>query len=79
MVCVVLLVALGGCVLAGSSEKALVHSYRLAADESLKRVQADPVTPQWVKDSAKADHDALLAVDALFQGKSVADVAGGVK
>lgn len=67
----VLALTLGGCVIAGPTEKSLVHSYRLSADESVKRVQADPVTPQWVKDSAQSDHDALVAIDAIMQGKAV--------
>ena len=70
-------ILMGGCLLTGQAEKSLVHGYRLAADESVKRVAVEPTTPQWVKDSAKADHDALVAIDALVQGKSVADVATG--
>jgi hypothetical protein len=70
----VCLVALPGCLLTGPAEKAAVHQYRLASDNTVLRVYSDPAVPAYARDSALADNEALLAIDALFQGRKVEDV-----
>ena len=38
------------------------------------RVYNDPAVPAYARDSALVDNEALLAIDALFQGRKVEDV-----
>ena len=70
----VCLLALPGCLLTGPAEKTAIHQYRLASDNTVLRVYNDPVVPPYARDSALADNEALLAIDALFQGRKVDDV-----
>jgi hypothetical protein len=74
MLLVVSLPCLPGCLLAGPAEKTAVHQYRLASDNTLLRVYNDSAVPWYAKDSALADNEALLAIDALLQGRKVEDV-----
>ena len=65
---------LAGCTYVQPSHRELIAGYRVASDATLKRVQVDAVTPQWVKDSAAADNKALRAIDALSRGVKVEDL-----
>jgi hypothetical protein len=70
----VCLSALPGCLLTGPAEKDAIHQYRLASDNTVLRVYNDPVVPPYARDSALADNEALLTIDALFQGRKIEDV-----
>lgn len=70
----VCLLALPGCLLTGPAEKTAVHQYRLASDNTVIRVYNDPAVPAYARDSALTDNEALLAIDALFQGRKVEEV-----
>ena len=71
---VVCMLALPGCLLTGPAEKTAVHQYRLASDNTVLRVYNDSAVPPYARDSALADNEALLAMDALLQGRKVDDV-----